>query len=221
MYNQIPVEDLSPNQMRNLISGRGVRVKHSAQGKHIINMSNEQVKKLSRAHKMGRGITIVLDPYQQDQHKEIFGKGIFGKKFDNFVVKTIGQQKKDKLYNVLNKVGKPVLKAGLAGLSVVGQAYGVPGKVTGALRSVANDYIDNPGKFQSMKENELIDTMATSATKGMKLGAGVKRGRPKKAKTTKAKAPKAIQFHSSGGALYPAGYMANTRRGGALYPAGF
>ena len=34
MYNQIPVEDLSPNQMRNLISGRGVRVKHSAQGKY-------------------------------------------------------------------------------------------------------------------------------------------------------------------------------------------
>ena len=85
MYYPTKVGKLSDNQMKNLISGRGVRVKQGSE--NILNLSREQIKKLERAAKKGVGVTLVLDPYQASQHRQMKEGGALGaKKFGRKVV---------------------------------------------------------------------------------------------------------------------------------------
>jgi len=203
-YHKINVSPLSQNQQRNLIKGKGVRIKHSPNGKHYLHLSQEQLKRLERAHRAGRGMVLTMDPYQMENHKQVFGTGIFGKKFDAFVERKLGKEKKDKIYGTINKFVKPVAKFGINMASKMGEAYGVPAPVMGAMRGVANDYIDDPGKFQGQPRNQTLGLLRDSAFKGA-MGAGVSfhKSKPK---------PKP-KPRCRGGALFPAG--------GALYPAGF
>lgn len=195
MYQKIPVSDLSQNQMRNLVHGRGVRVKYSPSGQHHIMMSPEQMKRMARAHKQGKGITIMMDPYQQDNHKQIFGKGVFGKKFDNFMVKKLGQARKDQLYEGVNKFAKPLVKKGISKLAAMGQKLGLSPQAIGAFESVAQDYVDDPGRFQKrdfMSEFGKSAMRGATAPKEMAVGDGVGL---RKRRTRRKK----------GGALFPAG----------------
>ena len=82
MYYPTKVGKLSDNQMKNLISGRGVRVKQGTE--NILNLSREQIKKLERAAKKGAGVTLVLDPYQASQHMQ--GGAIGSKKIGRKIV---------------------------------------------------------------------------------------------------------------------------------------
>ena len=202
MYSKIAIEPLSDTQKRNLIKGRGVRVRHNPTSAQHLYLSAQQLKQLARAHRMGRGITLTMDPHQSNCHQRdgVYGSGIFGKKFDKFVAKTIGQKAKDKLYAGLNTVGKPLAKMAIGKAAKMAEALGVPGPAVGAIRQTAQNYIDDPGKFQT--RHGFPEQIAASAMQGAMAGSGIKfHAKPKK---------KVVRRR--GGALYPAG--------GALYPAG-
>ena len=68
-YHKINISKLSHNQILRLLRGHRVRVKHVSG--HEINASEEQHKKITRAHKKGAGATIQFDPYQIEQHQHM------------------------------------------------------------------------------------------------------------------------------------------------------
>lgn len=74
MYHPVSIDGLSNAQINKLIAGHPVRVK--AGKHHKIAVSAEQHKKLSKAHMKGKGVTIMMDPYQQSQHAHLKGCGI-------------------------------------------------------------------------------------------------------------------------------------------------
>ena len=77
MYHPTEIEPLSKAQVSKLLSGQPTRVKHGRG--HKIAVSAEQHKKLHKAHQKGAGITLVLDPYQQEMHSHMHGEGFLSK----------------------------------------------------------------------------------------------------------------------------------------------
>jgi len=75
MYTPIGIDHLSNAQISKLLKGHGVRVRHGSH--HKIHVSTEQHKKIHRAHLKGAGVTLTLDPYQQEMHEEMRGTGFF------------------------------------------------------------------------------------------------------------------------------------------------
>jgi len=76
MYQKIGIQKLSQPQISKLLNGHRIRVKHGS-GMEI-NCSQEQCKKIAKAHKKGCGSTIQFDPYQIQQHHQIMrGDGFF------------------------------------------------------------------------------------------------------------------------------------------------
>jgi len=62
MYHKASISPLSSTQISKILNGHSVRV--SAGNGHDIELSKEQLKKFSRAHKSGKGMTLTMDPYQ-------------------------------------------------------------------------------------------------------------------------------------------------------------
>jgi hypothetical protein len=56
-----------------MLNGHSVRVSHG--DKHDIELSKEQFKKFSKAHKNGKAMTLTLDPYQIQNHQHLRGSG--------------------------------------------------------------------------------------------------------------------------------------------------
>jgi hypothetical protein len=73
MYHNISIEPLSKSQISKLLNGHRVIVK-LGQGIEI-HASEEQYKKIIKAHKKGSGVTIQFDPYQMENHQFLIGKG--------------------------------------------------------------------------------------------------------------------------------------------------
>ena len=87
MYHPIEIERLSENQVKKMVKGHPVRVKH---GKgHVIHASPEQHKKIAKAHMKGKGVTVQLDPYQCQHHRGLVGTG-----FMSTVKRAYGHAKK-------------------------------------------------------------------------------------------------------------------------------
>ncbi len=74
MYHPISIDGLSNAQINKLLAGHPVRVKHGKQ--HQIKVSAEQYKKHAKAAQKGKGVTIMMDPYQQEMHQHLKGCGI-------------------------------------------------------------------------------------------------------------------------------------------------
>ena len=77
MYHPIKVEPLSKAQVSKLLKGQKVRVKKGSH--HTLHVSEEQHKKLTKAHMKGAGITLQLDPYACDMNEHMIGEGIMSK----------------------------------------------------------------------------------------------------------------------------------------------
>ena len=77
MYHPIKVEPLSKAQVSKLLKGQKVRVKKGSH--HTLHVSEEQHKKLTKAHMKGAGITLQLDPYACDMNEHMVGEGIMSK----------------------------------------------------------------------------------------------------------------------------------------------
>ena len=75
MYYDAKIQKLSSAQLRKLLHGQKVRVKHGDH--HEVQLNEEQLKKLGKAHKKNTATTIQLDPYQVDIHRKTLGHGLF------------------------------------------------------------------------------------------------------------------------------------------------
>lgn len=183
--------DASPSQLRKLKKGEKVRVKKGC-GFNLL-VHPETYSRVSRSFGKNKGSELALTQAEIDantvvspeQHAQLQrvnpeGRGIFGKKFDKFMSKTIGDDKYNKIYKGADKL-KPLAKAGVrAGIQMAGTAatpfvatYApmlapfIPTAVAGA-SMVADDYIDNPDSYQEPFRKERTPK-APKEPKGVKL----------------------------------------------------
>ena len=73
MYHPASIASLSPSQISKALKGLPVRV--SVGNHHDIELSQEQLKKLSKAGLKGKAATIAMDPYQIQNHMHLLGAG--------------------------------------------------------------------------------------------------------------------------------------------------
>ena len=73
MYQKASISPLSSTQLSKMLNGHSVRV--SAGNGHDVELSKEQFKKFSRAHKNGKAMTLTMDPFQIQNHQHLRGSG--------------------------------------------------------------------------------------------------------------------------------------------------
>jgi hypothetical protein len=73
MYHPTSISSLSPSQISKALKGLPVRV--SVGNHHDVELSQEQLKKLSKAGLKGKAATIAMDPYQIQNHMHLLGAG--------------------------------------------------------------------------------------------------------------------------------------------------
>jgi len=157
----------SPKQLSKLRRGHPVRIKPAMNGEGfnlIVHPSRYDT--ITRTFSRGKGMEIALAPEEilanQQAAPTMEGSGIFGRKFDKFLEQN---GLRDVAYK-LGDVAKPAVKAALLGAIGAGAttlagsqlvatgglgAGAVPAIALGAagLGTAVNDYLDNPGRFQS------------------------------------------------------------------------
>jgi hypothetical protein len=163
--------DASPTQLRSLRKGRRVRIKKGTGCNVIVHPATYHL--VTRAFNKGKGSQIQLSSEEIDANKEhaghpdMQGKGIFGNAFDNILKKT----GLNRITDPLGQIAKPFVKTALSGLMnkipIVGPRLG----------QLANDYIDDPQKYQS-KQGALTALKEVGlGTAKDKLGLGLHAGR--------------------------------------------
>ena len=99
------IAKLSIGQIARLLNGHGVRVKHGSH--HQVELSQEQHKKLHRAHAKGQASTLTLDPFQISRHQSLRGGALNYDKFaNNQNVKDISGALSDKAVGKINGLGR-------------------------------------------------------------------------------------------------------------------
>jgi hypothetical protein len=73
MYHPTSISQLSASQISKALKGLPVRV--SVGNQHDIELSQEQLKKFSKAGQKGKAATITLDPFQIQKHMQMLGSG--------------------------------------------------------------------------------------------------------------------------------------------------
>jgi hypothetical protein len=76
MYHKASISPLSNTQISKMLNGHSVRVSNG--DKHDIELSKEQFKKFSKAHKNGKAMTLTMDPFQIQNHQILRGSGTGG-----------------------------------------------------------------------------------------------------------------------------------------------
>jgi hypothetical protein len=200
MYTPVKVQKLSSNQLRKLKKGEKVIIKKG--NEQTLNLSEEQAKKFERKSKAGCGLTITLDPYQQDEMKGVHKvvspemsdtlEMIEGEGFKDFVgkikkakigKKLIGFAKDQKL---VKRVGNALIERAVKTIAGSGtDSVVMPETVTKRPRGRPKKISDGGALFPAGYKSggEIMPSVSVVAKK--------KRGRPKKA---------------SGGAMFPAGH---------------
>ena len=199
MYTPVKVQKLSSNQLRKLKKGEKVIIKKG--NEQTLNLSEEQAKKFERKSKAGRGLTIILDPYQQDEMKGVH-------KVDDEMSDTLEMIEGEGFKDFVGKIKKAKIGKKIIGFAKdqklvkrVGNAL-----IERAVKTIAGSGVDSgvvpePAKKKRGRPKKISDGGALFPA-GYKSGGEImpssvsvvakkKRGRPKKA---------------SGGAMFPAGH---------------
>lgn len=179
------VVKVSPKQMSKLRNGHKVRVKPpdmEGEGCYVV-VSPENYDIITRTFSRNKGVELSLSPEElqankmtyssPERHQELLkkhkvGSGIFGKKFDRWLGKTIGKKAQKDLYGVAEQF-LPLAQAGLtAGLTTGATALGavqpelipfLPAGVAG-LSALGSDYLANPSKYQKGRASSLAKEYA-------------------------------------------------------------
>ena len=77
MYHSASIAPLSESQITKALKGLPVRV--SVGNQHDVELSAQQFKNLSKAHKKGKASTITMDPFQIQNHMHLLGSGVLKK----------------------------------------------------------------------------------------------------------------------------------------------
>ena len=148
MYHTISIQALSKSQISKLLNGHRVIVK-LGQGIEI-HASEEQYKKIIKAHKKGSGVTIQFDPYQMENHQFLRGQGGEG---------MISNIMKSKLTKGIAKAVAPQLG------NIVGQQVK---NLTGSdVASNITKSLINEGSKEAFGNGFLSNVMKSKLTKGI------------------------------------------------------
>jgi len=174
---EIPISHLTASHKRKMVKGEPFRIKY---GGSVMLVHSHKVPKIMKAFRSGKGHTISMT--SEEVHAN--GGSIFGDKFDKFLNK---HGVKKAVYAVGDQI-KPIAKtaitagllggaAGLSGLETFASggagASLVPAIGVGALglSALANDYLDNPKKYQGSEgHNHINDLKNAGMTKVGQLG---------------------------------------------------
>ena len=194
MYHPTSISQLSASQISKALKGLPVRV--SVGNQHDIELSQEQLKKFSKAGQKGKAATITLDPFQIQKHMQMLGSGKLKKSIRADAARLITSGT-DRAIRSIEGSGmlKKSIRADAGRLITSGtdrairaiEGSGVNrlkkySRWTGAINKTVRDGIDTAGKASRVYKK--------STNPMSMLGFGLKkRGRPRK----------------TGGALYVAG----------------
>lgn len=197
MYTPVKVQKLSDNQLRKLKKGEKVIIKKG--DAQTLNLSQEQAKKFERKSKNNSGLTITLDPYQQDEMKGVHKVDaeisdtlelIEGEGFKEF----IGSIKKAKIgkklinfakdQKLVKRVGNALIERAVKTIAGSGVDSGVVPEPAKKKRGRPKKISDGGALFPAGYDGGEIMPSSDIVVAKKKLG------RPKKA---------------SGGAMFPAG----------------
>jgi hypothetical protein len=156
-YSPIRV-GVSDKQRARLRNGHRVRVSPPVEGSGVqLIIDPSKLNNISKCFRAGKGTTIQLSPSEIAANRTVEGEGIFGKKFDRFVKKTIGKKATKQLYDVAEKVGKPLVNKGLDALATAATIY-APGAAPAieAAKKAAKGYIARPTAYQEDPVGELV-----------------------------------------------------------------
>jgi hypothetical protein len=158
----ISIQHPTSNMKRKMVRGEPFRIKHSVHGGAVLMVHKSRTPKISKAFKNGKGHTLSLS--EEEVHAN--GEGIFGNSFDKFLQKHGAKKAVYAIGNELKPVAKTAITAGilggasaLSGLETFATggsgAALVPAIAAGAigLSAFANDYLDNPRKYQDTPSN--------------------------------------------------------------------
>jgi len=160
----------SPNQIKKLKKGGKIRVKHAVKGTGVdVVVSPDTYSTATRNFDLGDGLEIQLSPTELQTNAEVApqlqGQGIFGKHFDKFLDKHGVKKAAYAVGDAVKPMAKAAILAGLAsgatalagtetvatgglGTAAVPAIYGS----AASLGALANDYLDNPSKYQGSKQ---------------------------------------------------------------------
>ena len=160
----------SPKQLSKLRNGHKVRIKPAIEGEGFnLLVDPSRLNLMTRTFNRGKGVEISLTPQEiavnQEATPQMQGSGIFGKKFDNFLEKNGMKEIAYKLGDASKPAVKALLLGGLgagatalAGTETVASGGLGAGAIpliygtAGSLGALANDYLDNPSKYQTHRQ---------------------------------------------------------------------
>jgi len=208
MYHKASISPLSNTQISKMLNGHSVRVSNG--DKHDIELSKEQLKKFSKAHKNGKAMTLTMDPFQIQNHQILRGSGTGGnlKRTAKGSAKRLIDAGTDRLIRSIEgssiggnikatakDSGKRLIVAGTDRAIQAIEGSGIGGSVnrlkkysrwTGAINKTIRDGIDTSGKAARV----YYDSTGPMA----QMGFGLKKRTPRRKRSLK------------GSALMPAGY---------------
>ena len=182
---EVSISPLTTHHKRKIMKGEPFRIKQM-NGGAVMLLHKERMGKIHKAFRNGKGHTITLS--EDELHAN--GGSIFGSRFDKTLEKHGVKKLAYKIGDQLKPIAKTAITAGLlggaAGLSgletfATGGAGAslVPAIGVGALglSALANDYLDNPRKYQNTPQNQnkdnqiaLNDLKSAGMTKVGQLG---------------------------------------------------
>ena len=201
MYHKASIAPLSSTQISKILNGHSVRI--SSGNGHNIELSKEQLKKFAKAHKIGKGMTLTMDPYQMQNHQHLRGCGNIKKTAkgsakrlivagtDRLIRSIEGSSIGGNIKATAKDSGKRLIVAGtdraieaISGSSIGGKVNRLKkySRWTTAINKTIRDGIDTSGKAARV----YYDSTGPAA----QLGFGLKKRSPRKRR---------------GGALMPAG----------------
>jgi hypothetical protein len=162
---EIPISHLTASHKRKMIKGEPFRIK---KGGAVMLVHSHKVPKIMKAFRSGKGHTITMS--KEELHAN--GGSIFGDKFDKMLDKHGLKKGVYAIGDQLKPVAKTALTAGvlggaaaLSGLETFATggagASLVPAIGVGALglTALANDYLDNPKKYQGSEGHQQMNDL--------------------------------------------------------------
>lgn len=170
----------SEKQRSRLRNGHPCRCSPAMEGSGVnLLVHPDRFDSIARVFRQGKGTTIKLDDDEIMANREVEGSGIFGKKFDRFVKKTIGKKATKSLYDVAEKVGKPLVNTAIDTAGAVATAY-APSAAPAieAAKRAAKGYVARPTAYQENPSKELMKDvnpagMAEDYVRGQMAGKGI------------------------------------------------
>lgn len=175
---EIPISHLTASHKRKMLKGEPFRIKH---GGAVMLVHSHKVPKIMKAFRNGKSHTITMT----DDEVKANGGSIFGDKFDKMLDKHGLKKGVYAIGDQLKPVAKTALTAGvlggaaaLSGLETFATggagASLVPAIGVGALglTALANDYLDNPKKYQGkeVQDKHMNDLKNAGMSKVGQLG---------------------------------------------------